>query len=260
MSPTAFAICAHPDDIEFMMAGTLLHLGAAGFDLHYMTMADGACGSMTMDGPTTARVRGAEACAAAAVAGATYHPPLCADLEIVYSVDLLRRLASIVRSVAPAIILTHPPLDYMEDHMNTCRLVLTAAFARGMPNFAVLPHVAPTNQPVAIYHALPYGLHNPMGHPAKCDFYVDISAQMERKREMLACHRSQKEWLDASQGIDSYLTHMEALSSAMGQRSERFVYAEGWSRHLPLGYSDPTFDPLRDTLDKLIVDDEMIPF
>ncbi len=33
---------------------------------------------------------------------------------------------------------------------------------------------------------------------------------------MLACHASQKEWLDESQGIDSYLTQMEEMTLAMG--------------------------------------------
>ncbi len=43
---------------------------------------------------------------------------------------------------------------------------------------------------------------------------------MAAKREMLALHRSQKEWLDASQGIDSYLDHMEAMG-ARGRRAVR---------------------------------------
>lgn len=244
MPPTAFAICAHPDDIEFMMAGTLLHLRDAGYAIHYMTLADGACGSMTMDAATTARVRRDEAMAAAAAVGAVHHANICRDLEIVYDVSLLRRLAAILRSVAPEIILTHPPVDYMEDHMNTCRLVLTAAFARGMPNFVVDPPTPPVEQPVTVYHAQPYGLRDPLGRPAGCDFYVDIADKVVEKRTMLACHRSQKEWLDASQGIDAYLTHMEEMGRAAGQQSGAFAFAEGWTRHLPLGYCAADADPL----------------
>jgi LmbE family N-acetylglucosaminyl deacetylase len=33
----AMAISAHPDDIEFYMAGTMLLLSGAGYDLHYLT-------------------------------------------------------------------------------------------------------------------------------------------------------------------------------------------------------------------------------
>ena len=50
MSPRAFAVAAHPDDIEFMMAGTLILLGRAGYELHYMTIANGSCGSERLDG------------------------------------------------------------------------------------------------------------------------------------------------------------------------------------------------------------------
>ena len=45
-SHAAFAIGAHPDDIEFYMAGTLLLLKQAGCEIHYMNLASGNCGSV----------------------------------------------------------------------------------------------------------------------------------------------------------------------------------------------------------------------
>ena len=36
--PSAIAIGAHPDDIEFYMAGTLLQLQAAGWTTHYFNL------------------------------------------------------------------------------------------------------------------------------------------------------------------------------------------------------------------------------
>ncbi len=167
MTKRVFAVVAHPDDIEFMMAGTMMLLRDAGYELHYMTVADGSCGSIQTDAVTTARIRREEAMEAAAFVGATYHESICADLEIFYEIGLLRRLGSVMRAVAPDIVLTHPPQDYMEDHMNTCRLVLTAAFARGMPNFVVMPSSPPVENPVALYHALPYGLRSPLGDPVR---------------------------------------------------------------------------------------------
>ena len=35
MARRAFAVSAHPDDIEFFMAGTMILLGRAGYELHY---------------------------------------------------------------------------------------------------------------------------------------------------------------------------------------------------------------------------------
>ena len=135
------AIGCHPDDIEFLMSGTMFLLKRAGYQLHLMTVANGSCGSTTTDVAQTVAVRAAEAEAAADYLGATYHESLTNDMEVVYSVELLRRLTSVVRAVRPDVILTQSPEDYMEDHMNTSRLAVSAAFARGMTNFPSIPHV-----------------------------------------------------------------------------------------------------------------------
>jgi hypothetical protein len=79
---------------------------------------------------------------------------------------------------------------------------------------------------------------------------VDISSVTARKREMLGCHKSQKEWLDVSQGMDSYLDSMEAMGRAAGKLSgtvrpdRAFTAAEGWIRHLHQGLSREGYDPL----------------
>ena len=51
------AIAAHPDDIEFVMAGTLLLLGEAGWEIHYLNLSTGNLGSTMMTPAETARVR-----------------------------------------------------------------------------------------------------------------------------------------------------------------------------------------------------------
>ncbi len=128
---TALAIAAHPDDIEFFMAGTMLLLKQAGYELHYFTIANGCCGSTKWSAQHTATVRRAEAIAAAEMLGAAFHPSITNDLEIFFDDRLLRHVAAIVREVSPEILLTHSPADYMEDHTNACRLAVTAAFAAG---------------------------------------------------------------------------------------------------------------------------------
>ena len=248
MNQRAFAVAAHPDDIEFMMAGTLILLKQAGYEIHVMTVGNGSCGSEQHDAATIATIRRQECIDAAGQIGAVYHESLCPDLEIFYNKELLQRLASVMRDVAPTILLTHPPQDYMEDHMNTCRLALSAAFARGMPNFPVVPSRPPITTPVTVYHALPYSLRDPLNRPVYPELYVDISAVIGEKRRMLAQHRSQKDWLDASQGIDSYLSHMETMSQEVGRMSEHFEFAEGWIRHLPFGYCAEDANPLVETL------------
>src|SRR5262245_44580334 len=98
------------------MAGTLLLLKKAGYETHYMNLASGNCGSAQYNAATTRSIRNTEARSAAAILGAVFHASLTDDLEIIYSLELLRRVAAVIREVRPSILLTHSPLDYMEDH------------------------------------------------------------------------------------------------------------------------------------------------
>jgi LmbE family N-acetylglucosaminyl deacetylase len=242
--PRAFAVAAHPDDIEFVMAGTLILLGLAGYELHYMNIANGCCGTTEYTAAEAAKIRAHEGQAAAQSIGAVFHPSLVNDLEIFYNHENLSRLAAVMREVAPEILLVHSPIDYMEDHMNACRLALTAAFARGMPNYPTNPARAPVDQPVTVYHAQPHGNRDPLGNLVLPGMYVDIKGVLESKTAMLACHASQKKWLDTSQGFDSYLTTMQDLSREVGRLSGKFEFAEGWRRHYPIGFGPSDGDPL----------------
>lgn len=250
---TAFALGAHPDDIEFFMAGTLLALREAGYEIHYMNIANGSCGTTQYDTETIIRMRTAEARAAAACAGAVFHEPVCNDLEIFYDKPTLAQVASVMREVAPEILLTHSPTDYMEDHTNACRLAVTAAFARGMPNFPVDPPRSPVGNKVAVYHAQPNAHRDPLGRRVEPDFFVDVTDLVERKIEMLSCHVSQKQWLDESQGHESYLQALRDMDAELGRMSGMFQYAEGWRRHLHLGFCGPQDDPLREALQTRIL-------
>jgi len=243
-APVVLAAVAHPDDIEFMMAGTLLLLQSAGAALHFWNLSSGDCGSTTMPREELIATRRAEAGESAALANATLHPPLFADFRIFYDEPSLRRVAAVVRAIRPTIILTHSPEDYMEDHQNTARLVVTAAFARAAPNFPTEPPQPPWTAPVAIYHALPHGLHDALRRPVPADFFVNISPVLARKHALLACHRSQQAWLDATQGMSAYLDSMTAMGRAAGAQSGRFEHAEGWRRHSHLGFATADFDPL----------------
>jgi LmbE family N-acetylglucosaminyl deacetylase len=78
------AAVAHPDDIEFVMAGTLLRFKAAGAEIHMWNLANGSCGTATHTQEEIVRMRWQEAQDAARVAGATAHEPICDDLGIFY--------------------------------------------------------------------------------------------------------------------------------------------------------------------------------
>ncbi len=245
---TVLAVGTHPDDIEFMMSGTFMLLGAAGCDLHYMNVANGSCGTSQYSREDIIRIRREEGINAAQYAGAIFHDSLVDDLEVYYESKTLRRLSAVIREIAPDIILTHGPNEYMEDHSNTCRLVVTAAFSRGMMNYPVDPPTQVVDNDLCIYHAMPYGLTDGMRKPFIPEMFVDVGSVLDRKSEMLAKHKSQKEWLDVSQGHDSYIHTLQEITRQMGGLSGHFEYAEGWVRHSHMGFCGPEDDPVRDLL------------
>jgi LmbE family N-acetylglucosaminyl deacetylase len=248
MNTRVFALGCHPDDIEFMMGGTLFLLQEANYELHYMNLANGSCGTTEYRIEEIVSIRRQEAQNAAASVGAAFYESLVNDLEVFYTQELIRQVAAIIRKIKPHIMLIPSLEDYMEDHMNTARVAVTAAFCKGAPNYPSFPPEPSIQQDITLYHALPYGLTDGLRRRILPDFYVDITSVIDQKEQMLACHESQRNWLDESQGLDAYLMTMREMSEEVGKMSGKFRYAEGWRRHSHLGYSRKEIDPLQEIL------------
>ncbi len=251
MGTAVLAIGCHPDDLEFMMAGTLFLLKGKGCDIHCMIVANGNCGSLEYDAVNLARIRREESQEACAFLGAHFHDSITNDLEVFYEDSQIRKVTAVVREVQPDIVILMSPEDYMEDHMNACRLGVTAVFCRGMPNYGTIPPRRAYQKAVAVYHALPYGLRDGLDQVVLPHFYCDISGVIDNKQEMLSKHRCQQAWLDESQGLNSYLATMRSMSAEVGTMSGHFRYAEGFRRHNHLGFSENRIDPLKDLLEDM---------
>jgi LmbE family N-acetylglucosaminyl deacetylase len=134
----------------------------------------------------------------------------------------------------------------MEDHINTCRLAVSASFARGMRNFKTVPLRPFENYDCTVYHALPHTLKDNFRRPIIPGAFVNTGSVHETKLEALRAHKSQQNWLDVSQKINSYLQTMEDISLKVGEMSKKFKHAEGWRRHLHFGFCRAGDDPLKD--------------
>ncbi len=243
--PSVLALFAHPDDIEFVAAGTLLLLKDLGWDIHYCNIANGCCGSTVTDRDETAAIRRIESERSARLLEAHYYPPFCDDLDIFYNRENLAKVAAIVRQAKPNVVLTHAASDYMEDHMEACRLAVTAAFAKGIPNFKSNPIEPSFDGDVAIYHAQPHGNRAPSGETVIPKLAIPIDMVLERKLAMLDCHKSQQQWLQATQGMNSYLQAMLELGGEVAKLANlECKAAEGWHKHLHLGFGANEYDPL----------------
>jgi LmbE family N-acetylglucosaminyl deacetylase len=245
---TVLAICCHPDDMEMKMGGTLLLLKQAGCEVHTINVANGCAGSVELPPSEIAAVRKREAEASAKLLGSVLHESLADDLEVFYTQDLIKRVTALIRQVKPDLVLTHSLEDYMEDHMNTARIAVTATFSRNIPNYRSIPDEPAVFEDAMLYHSTPHILTDMMRRPIVPEIYVDVSAVMDRMEELLACHASQKEWLDKTQGFDSYLKTMRELTEKIGGMSGRFRFAEGWRRHSHVGFTRQDCNPLADIL------------
>src|SRR5438309_6188775 len=113
MSNVVLSILAHPDDAEFLCAGTLIRLAREkGWEVHIASMTPGDCGSAELPPEEISRVRRAEGAAAAAQAGGRYHCLEERDLLITYNERTLERVTRLLRAVRPRLVLTHSPADY----------------------------------------------------------------------------------------------------------------------------------------------------
>jgi LmbE family N-acetylglucosaminyl deacetylase len=259
MKKIAMAIGAHPDDIEFRMAGTFILLGKLGWELHYMNIANGCCGSVTMSAEETVRTRAQEARNAAALIGATFYPSVTADIEVYHERPIIRKVCAAIRQAEPTILLVPSPQDYMEDHTNASRVAVTAAICRNIPNYESDPPVKSIDNEMCIYHAQPHEHIDQLRNFITPDFVVDVTSVIDTQRQMLCCHESQKSWLDATQGSDNYINWMESGLRRMGELaastgSAPFEFGEGWRQHSWMAYGPKDFDPLRDALRDYIVE------
>ena len=230
----ALCLMAHPDDCEFLAAGTLALLAQRGWQIHIATSTPGDCGTTTLSPTAIATQRKREATTAAAIIGAEYHCLELRDLHVTYSEDAIRRALQLFRAIAPTLVITHAREDYMPDHEVTTQLARTASLGFFVPNACGGPITPSVGMP-HLYYADPIGLTDAFGQPAPAAVTIDITSVYETKKQMLAAHASQRDWLCAHYGTDEYIDNMTQWSNQRGQSIGK-PYAEGFRQHKAYGY------------------------
>jgi LmbE family N-acetylglucosaminyl deacetylase len=247
MSERVLSLMAHPDDAEFLCAGTLARLQEKGWEVHIASMTPGDCGSMELPPEQIAAVRLEEGRRAAARIRGEYHCLDCRDLLVFYDAETIRKAVELVRQVRPAMVITHFPRDYMADHEFTSLVARMACFGAPAPNFRTgrLPGVPACGGIPHLYYAAPIEGLDIFGDPVPFSLAIDISEVIGLKADMLACHKSQREWLRAQHGIDEYVESMKRWSAEVGRRVG-VEYAEGFRQHK--GHAYPQSDLLGELL------------
>ena len=234
MNKTVLALVTHPDDAEFLCAGTLALLGKAGWTIQMTTMTSGDCGSKELSKEEISSIRRQEATDAAQLINAKYESLEFEDMFITYDKPSILRVLAHLRKIKPQMVLTMSPSCYMVDHEITSTLVRTACFAAGMTNMET-PGVAPYEPTPHLYYLDAIEGKDKLGNEITPSTVVDISSTIDIKADMLACHASQREWLQKHHGMDQYLVAMRQQGEMTGKKIG-VAYAEGFRQHLGHAY------------------------
>jgi LmbE family N-acetylglucosaminyl deacetylase len=199
----ALVVVAHPDDIDFGMAGTVAALTTAGTEVVYAIATSGEAGPPEdRDRIELAAMREAEQRAAAAAVGVTDVRFLgLPDGHLVADLDLRRCISSVIRTVRPDLVLQQSPDRRYDriyashpDHLAVADATLSAVY----PD-ARNPHAHPSLlleglEPHSVPEVWITGLE-------PVDLFVDITDVIDRKIAALSSHSSQVGWIDDIDGL-----------------------------------------------------------
>ena len=196
------AIGAHPDDLEYGCAGTLIKHAQRGDRVFLMVVTDGSMGGEP-------QVRQREQLDAAKIIGAEDaffldYPDTCFECNR----DSITRIEEVVRKVDASAVYTHFGEDTHQDHRNVSRAVVPAA--RSIPNLLFFEALSSQNFTPTIF--------------------VDIGQVIHQRLAALEAHASQVQKTNIEK-----MSIIDIAQSAANFRGiqGRVTYAEGF---LPLRY------------------------
>jgi bacillithiol biosynthesis deacetylase BshB1 len=179
MTVDLLAIAAHRDDVELTCAGTLIKAAKQGYRTAVVDLTAGEMGTRG-----DANSRAAEAEEAAKVMRLSARENLALpDAGIVNDPATREKLARVIRSFAPKIVIAPARQGRHPDHRVTAELVRDACFVSGLAKLA--PDV-PKHRPTKILHCVSF-----RQDFEKPTFVVDITDEFEEKMRAIRCFESQ---------------------------------------------------------------------
>lgn len=225
---TVLGIAAHPDDLDFAMAGSIAHWVGEGAEAYYLVLTNGSKGSSDRSTSSSGLIatRRKEQQAAAKILGVK-KVFFCDydDGHLCCEDDVKRDIVRIVRQIKPDVVMTMDPTMVYSlernfinhpDHRAAGQAALDAVFplARDHLTFPELlaegyePHVTPTVLLVNF---------------EKYNYFVDISQTLDQKMRALAAHSSQVADMAHTQKV------MTDYAAQMGEKAG-MPYAEAFVR------------------------------
>ena len=230
MSFDLCAICAHPDDAELTMGGTIAREAARGRRIALVDLTRGEAGSRG-----TPEIRAAEAEAAARILGAAHRESLgLPDARLAPTPEARDAVVEALRRLRPQVVLLPHWEQRHPDHAVASRLVYDAAFVAGLRGYR--PELGAAFRPRKLVYALP----TTEGTEIAPSFVVDITATFETKMRAVAAFASQftpAAGESASLPLDRFRENAELAARRNGQRI-RVRYGEAFVTREPVEVQD----------------------
>lgn len=224
------AICAHPDDAELVMGGTIAGEARRGRRIALVDLTRGESGSRG-----TPEIRAAEAAAAAAIVGAAHRESLgLPDACLTGSLDERDAVVEAVRRLRPRLVLLQHWRQRHPDHAAAGRIVYDACFVAGLRNYR--PELGPAFRPRKLVYALSL-IESADTRPG---FVVDVTATWEVKMRAVRAFASQftpGEGETVALPFDRFQETVETSARRLGQRIG-VTYGEGFVTREPLAVDD----------------------
>ncbi len=222
-------VTAHPDDVDFGVAGSVATWTDRGIEVSYCIVTDGDAGGFDPDVPRSeiAGIRRAEQTAAAEVVGVTDltflgHP----DGRLAPSIELRRDISRVIRRVRPQRVVTQSPeRNYQRiyashpDHLATGEATLCAVYPDARNPFA---HPELMEEGFDAWTVPEVWLMA----AGTGDRFVDITQTIDRKVKALLCHVSQ---MTNPDGMDELMRGWGAANAQAAGFAEG-SYAESFQR------------------------------
>ena len=224
------AICAHPDDAELVMGGTLAREASRGRRVALVDLTRGEAGSRG-----TPEGRAAEAAEAARILGASHRESLgLPDARLAPTPETRDAVVEAIRRLRPRVVLLQHWEQRHPDHAAASRVVYDASFVAGLS--AYRPDLGRAYRPLKLVYALP----TTEGADVVPSFVVDITETFETKMRAVAAFASQFVPSPGESGplpLDRFRENVELAARRNGQRI-RVRFGEAFVTREPVAVGD----------------------
>jgi len=223
------AVCAHPDDAELLMGGTLAAEAARGRRIAMVDLTRGESGSRG-----TPETREQEAAAAARILGVAHRESLgLPDAQLLPGLEARDVIVQALRRLRPRLVLLQHWEQRHPDHAAGSRLVYDAAFVAGLRNYR--PELGSAFRPRKLVYAL--SMTEAVDHSPS--FVVDITAHWDTKLRAIQAFASQftPAPSDVPLPFEGWRHAVETAARRQGQRIG-VAFGEGFVTREPLRVDD----------------------